>query len=296
MHSVNWPIIIAIYLFIAGMGVAAFYTGMMANLFSGGKYEKMAKYGSYIAVPSVIIGLMMLVIDLGRPLYFWHFILTLRPTSTMSLGTWFLTAFTISAGIYMLTWLAEEKFAKDLPILPMFAGKQGLRKVAGLVALPFSFLIAGYTGVLLAGTSAALWSSTPFFGLLFLISATSTGMAALLLVYVKTNGDAEVINRLAKADITVIIFEIVALVVLLGSLKVNAPDAASVILSGAYSLPFWVGIVLCGLLVPFGVELYELVTSKAHAAPKMTMPALAGCLVLVGGFLMRYVMLYAGQI
>ncbi|GAB4261972.1 MAG: polysulfide reductase NrfD [Thermincola ferriacetica] len=296
MHNVTWPIIIAVYLFIAGVGVASFYTGMLANLFSGGRYEKMAKYGSYIAVPSIIFGLLMLIADLGRPLFFWHFVLTFRPTSTMSLGTWLLTVFTITCGIYMLTWLAEEEFARSLPILPMFAGKMGLRKICGLIALPFSFGIAGYTGVLLASTSAALWNSTSYLGLLFLISATSTGMAALMLVYIWKEGDLDVIKKLAKADLIVIIFEVIVLIMLLASLKSNAPQAASVILSGSYAVFFWLGIVVVGLLLPFAVEIYELLTARGHVVPKLTIPALAGLSVLVGGFLMRYVILYAGQV
>lgn len=296
MHSVTWPAILAVYLFIAGMGVAAFYTGMLANLFSGGRYEKMAKYGSYIAVPSVITGLLMLVIDLGRPLYFWHFVTTLRPTSTMSIGTWCLTIFTISCGIYMLTWLSEEKFAKNMPIVALFADKVSLRKASGLIALPFSFLIAGYTGVLLAETSTALWSSTSFFGMLFLISATSTGMAALILVYALTGGESEAIKKLAKADMIVIILEIVALIVLIGSLKSNAPEAASIILSGTYALPFWLGIIAIGLVFPLVVELYEMAVSKSHQVSSLTIPKMAGFSVLVGGFVMRYVMLYAGQV
>ncbi len=296
MHSVTWPAIIAVYLFIAGMGVAAFYTGQLANLISGGKYEKMAKYGSYIAVPAIVFGLLMLISDLGRPLYFWHFVMGFRPTSTMSLGTWFLTVFTITAGIYMLTWLAEEEACKSLPIIPMFANKTGLRKLCGLVALPFSFLIAGYTGVLLASTSAKLWNSSPFLALLFVISATSTGMAALILVYIWRGNDLGAVKKLAKADLFVIVLEVVALIILLTSLKANAPEAVAVILNGSYAMLFWIGIIVCGLAGPLVVELYELFTAKNHTNPSLTIPAIAGLLVLLGGFLMRYVMLYAGQV
>lgn len=117
-----------------------------------------------------------------------------------------------------------------------------------------------------------------------------------MLVYVWKEGDSDVIKKLAKADLIVIIFEVIVLIMLLASLKSNAPQAASVILTGSYAMFFWLGMVVLGLLVPFAVEIYELFTARGHAALKMTMPTLAGLSVLVGGFLMRYVMLYAGQV
>jgi len=103
-------------------------------------------------------------------------------SSTMSVGVWLLSAFIVLGGLNALTWLAEEKFAGNSGLLASFKDKPGLRRITGLIGMPVALLTAGYTGVLLASTSSALWSSTPYLGLLFLVSATSTGIAALMLV------------------------------------------------------------------------------------------------------------------
>lgn len=300
MHEVTWPVIIAIYLFVAGDGVAAFYSGILAYSFGKEKYAKVAKIGAYLGVPLILFGLLMLIIDLGRPLSFWHFIIgdnflpIFRPSSTMSVGTWLLTVFVILGGLYMLTWLAEEKFANNWPFVRNFANKPGLRKKLGLATLPFALLIACYTGVLLAGTSIPLWNSTPYLGILFLMSATSTGLSCIILVLAINKADRSLIYQLSLADAVVDIMELIVFVLFMVRLSANAPEAALVLLKGDYSTLFWLGIVAFGLIVPLVIEIYELASKKGNVINTMV-PVMSAVLILIGGFLTRVVILYAGQ-
>jgi len=296
MHEVNWPALIAVYLFMAGVGAAAFYTGVLADIFSNGKYRRLAKYGAYIGVPLIVGGVLMLLFDLGKPMSFWRFLLNFNASSTMSIGVWLLSAFIVLGGLNALTWLAEEKFAGNSGILGAFKNKAGLRRFSGLVGMPVGLLTAGYTGVLLASTSSALWSSTSYLGLLFLISATSTGIAALMLVLAWRKEDFAVIQKLAKADAMVIVFEMIVFCLLLLALGSGAPEAAAVILKGSFSVVFWLGIVACGLVIPLIVEIYNMFSVKLHTGNDFTVPVVASVLILVGGFLLRYVFLFAGQV
>lgn len=300
MHEFTWPIIIAMYLFVAGDGVAAFYTGILANSYGKGKYERAAKIGAYIGVPLIIFGLLLLILDLGQPLRFWHFIIgknflpIFRSSSTMSVGTWLLTAFTVLGGLYALTWLAEEKFARGWRILQPFANKPGLRKKLGLATLPFAFLTACYTGVLLASTAISLWSSTPYLGLLFLMSATSAGMSSIILVLAFTKSDRDLIYQLSKADAIVDIMELIVFILLMVKLSSAAPEAAALLMKGDYSLLFWLGVVAFGLVFPLAIELYELASARKNVV-NTTLPVMSAVLILVGSFLTRVVILYAGQ-
>ena len=300
MHETTWPIIIAIYLFVAGDGVAAFYSGILANTFGKGQYQRVAKIGAYIGVPLVIFGLLMLIIDLGRPLSFWHFVIgknflpIFRPSSIMSLGTWLLVGFTILGGLYALTWLAEENFAKDWRFLKFFANKPELRKKLGFAALPFALLIACYTGILLASTSAPLWNSTPYLGLLFLMSATSAGMSTIILTLAAMKAERCLIYKLSRADAIVDIMELVVFVIMMVKLSRTAPEAAALLLHGEYSTLFWLGIVAFGLVLPLVIEVYELTSEKKHVINTIV-PVLSAILILIGGFLTRVVILYAGQ-
>jgi len=300
MHEIAWPVIIAIYLFVAGDGVAAFYTGILANTFSKGKYERIAKIGAYIGVPLIIMGLLLLIIDLGRPLSFWHFVLgenflpLFRLSSTMSLGTWLLTAFTIFGGGYALTWLAEEDFTRGWPVLKYFSSRPGLRKTLGYLALPFAVLIACYTGVLLASTAAPMWNGTPYLGLLFLLSATSAGLSSIILILAATKSDRSLIYTFSKADAIVDILELIVFVMLMIRLSSSAPESAALLLNGEFSTLFWLGIVAFGLVVPLVMEIYELASSKKNVI-NTVVPVLSAVLILVGSFLTRVVILYAGQ-
>lgn len=300
MHEVTWPVIIVIYLFVAGDGVAAFYSGVMAYSFGKEKYAKVAKIGAYLGVPLILVGLLMLIADLGRPLRFWHFIIgdnflpIFRLSSTMSLGTWLLTAFVILGGLYALTWLAEEKFTKDWPCLRHLANKPALRKKLGFATLPFAFLIACYTGILLASTSIPLWNSTPYLGLLFLMSATSTGLSCIILVLAANKAEGSLIYRLSMADAIVDIMELIVFVLFMVRLSSVAPEEAAMLLKGEYSTLFWLGIVCMGLVVPLVLEIYELISKKIDLI-NTKIPVISAVLILVGGFLTRFVILYAGQ-
>jgi formate-dependent nitrite reductase membrane component NrfD len=79
----------------------------------------------------------------------------------------------------------------------------------------------------------------------------------------------------------------------------SARRALDLILGGPLTATFWVGVVLLGLLVPLVGE----VTAIAVAAGRRrdvhiprSVEAVLAVLVLVGGFLLRYVFVRAGQL
>ncbi len=301
MHNhVVWPMAIVIYLFLAGIAGGAFYSGALAEFYSGGKYRRLSKWGTYLSLPLILIGVLMLIFDLGRSPYFWHIILKDNFTplvvwsSTMSVGTWFLTIFGALSFIILLFWLSEEEKTKDWPIINRFKGKDSVRKFLTFINMIVGMLVAAYTGILLASTSVPMWHATPFLGLLFACSATSTGLAALMLCHKAANDpDEEMLHLLGKADMDVIFLELAAFALLLLGLGAFAPEAGlKALITGPYGIAFWVGIIICGLILPLAVEIY------VNKFPTLTvgLTTLAAVLVLVGGFLVRYVIIYAGQI
>jgi len=104
------------------------------------------------------------------------------------------------------------------------------------------------------------------------------------------------IQKLARADAIVIVFEMIVLFILMAALGSGAPEALAVLLKGSYSMLFWLGIVVCGLVIPLIVELYNMFSQKLHTGNDFTVPVVASLLILVGGFILRYVILYAGQV
>jgi formate-dependent nitrite reductase membrane component NrfD len=144
-----------------------------------------------------------------------------------------------------------------------------------------------YTGVLLSATVARpLWSSGAL-GFLFLASGSSTGVAALML----GERDHETLALLARADIGLIALEVVVIALWLIGLSTQGPlyrEAAALVLSGPWA-PALVGMVIFGgLLVPAALEALAL---RGRALHSRLVPAL----VLAGGLLLRFVIVYAGQ-
>lgn len=301
IREMAWGFPVALYLFVGGMCAAAFYVGVFADIFSKGKLRDLARLGSYCVLVPIVIGLLMLVVDLGHPFRFWHLIfqvypemrVVFEPSAVMSWGVWVLIIFTCICGVaYPLFWLAEEPFAKKLPILPLFAGKEKIRKLLGIMGLPFSLGVAAYTGVLLAASSVPVWSSTPLLPALFIVSATSTGMAAIMVMMVLTkHNDHEAMAKLERGDNTLIFIEIAVVIALLLAVLFAAPSVETLknLLIGSYAVFFWVGFIITGLLLPMMIQRFGFKQRNAGTGLALA----SSLLVLFGGFFLRYIMLMA---
>lgn len=239
----------------------------------------------------------MLLLDLGQPLRFWHLVfqsgplntgLIFRSSSVMSLGVWILTGFSLLCGVaYPLMWLAEDRK------IPGLGGREGLRRLIGIFGLPFAFLVAAYTGVLLAVTSMPVWADTPLLPALFVVSATSTGFAAIMLALIFfRREESEALARLEKGDSLLIKLEMGIVAVLL-ALLLFSPSAAGPVknlIVGDYAVFFWVGFVFPGLLLPFFIQRH---TQQYHGRVLKHLVVASALLVLFGGFFLRYVILLA---
>lgn len=103
MEHYNWGIPVAIDLFAAALGAAIFMVAVVADLAGGRKYRRISITGALIAPWPAILGVLLLVVDLGKPWRFWEMILRrshetlgveslmFKIGSTMSIGTWLLT-------------------------------------------------------------------------------------------------------------------------------------------------------------------------------------------------------------
>ncbi len=147
-----------------------------------------------------------------------------------------------------------------------------------------AFFIASYTGVLLSVTNRPIWADTPLLGLLFLISAASTSAALLLLL-------SRIRGRVAPASIAwlkwldswALILELVVLIAVVISLG----SVAGVWMS-AWGVLLLVGVVLVGIALPL------LLHWRSHLLGNLTTPA-AALLVLVGGFILRSVIILSSE-
>ena len=159
-----------------------------------------------------------------------------------------------------------------------------LRRRISLVGMLFGFFLAGYTGILLSNSAMPFWGDSRLMGALFLASGGSTGMAAVALIMFLTGRSAgEAWHKIEVADRYSMLVEMLVLALFLGLLGA----AAQPITTGHFARLFWGGLVGAGLIVPLLLNLFG---SRVRA-----LGLVSAVLVLVGGFILRYVVVMSIQ-
>ncbi len=309
-----WGMPVILYLFLAGVGSGALTVSASIYLRGGqmarGIHVETARYGAYLAPLPIILGCLFLILELGTfqtgHWFRWLNLYKVINLSPMSIGTWLLTVTIAVSLVYAYTFIRNAPGLLD-------EQRYALRRTLSWAAVPLGIGTAVYTGILLGAMPSRPFWNSPILALLFLVSALSTGIAGMLLLRAifhtasaEARNDEQVTETaylLTASDMMLIGFElmIVFLFIMYAQLTVgDVREAFSVILAGGSLMPmFWVGFVLIGLIVPALVELYyvvpRLLYHRRFAYPKLV--EIGVCLVvLFGGFMLRYVVVIAGQI
>jgi formate-dependent nitrite reductase membrane component NrfD len=268
LKAPGWEMSIVWYFFLGGIAGGAYFTAAIADNFGSPRDRGVARVGYLLSVPLVALCGLLLIVDLGVPSRFLNMLRVLKFWDPMSIGAWAVGvfgAFTFVSTV--LSFTTSEALAS-------------FRRKLGLVGMLFGFFLASYTGVLLSNSALPFWSDSRLMGALFLASGGSTGMAAVALIMFLT-GDAagEGWHKVEKADRYSMIIELVVLAIFLALLG----SAARPLMSGQYAPLFWGGLVGLGLIVPL---VLNFVGHRARA-----LGVVSAVLVLVGGFVLRYVVL-----
>ena len=305
LKSADWPLLIDIYFFLGGIAGGAFVIATIAHLLGPERYQSVVRIGYYVAILAVIPAPILLIADLGLPARFLHMLMVskpsaeigmnaltfgpfhLKPGSPMSAGAWALLAFSGCAFLAALDVLLEHRGGRGFP---------GLRTVVGLVGSIFGFFLAAYPGVLLGATARPLFVDGHWLGALFLAVGASTGGAAIALILAVFGGDRrDALAPIMRAVVAALVVQAVALALFIVTVKmsgsVGISRALTPLLSGQYSLTFWLGAVMVGLVVPLA---FGFTGGLRRASAGLA--ALVAILVLVGGFVIKYVLIAAGQV
>jgi len=260
-----WTWYIVWYFFVGGVAAGAYVMAAFADLFGRDADRPVARLGYALALPLVVVCPILLSLDLGMPGRTLNMFRLFSWGSPMSVGSWALVGFGLASLLSLIFVL------RDRP------GDRRIRQVLAVPGGILGFFIASYTGVLLGATNRPIWGGNNWIGPLFLVSAASTGVAALVLFLARSRLPAFRRVHLLAAGL-----EALLLVLFLQSLGAGA----MVFLNGSFAPLFWGGVVVAGLALPFGLALL----GRARAVE-----AVAAILVLVGGFALRYLVLASGQ-
>src|SRR5216110_2443144 len=283
----HWTWFIIPYFFVGGLAGGAYFLAAVLDWFGRPEDRPVVRTGYDIAAVGAILSGLLLTIDLGRPLRFWHMLfqsenfpaLMFKGWSPISFGAWAILLFGLFSVLSALGARAEDG-RLQMPALRAVGGvvKGGVAKLVGGVGGLLGLFIAGYTGILLSVTNRPIWADGPWLGALFLASGVSTGAAALILLAARRGATEQSLARLSAFDTKALVVELLLLVLFVVSL-----GAVNKVWLGFWGLVLLVGVVGFGILAPL----------RMHAQRR----SLAGAarLVLLGGFLLRLVTIFASE-
>jgi formate-dependent nitrite reductase membrane component NrfD len=303
-HEWQWQV--AVYLYLAGIGSGSMAVGILMDwmgLIPDG-LRPFVLWGPIF----VAVGAVFLVLKLGVKRRFLNTILN-------PMSSW------LSRGFYILSiCIIDGMIILVLAILPYlepylhftFNVWPWLQTALDIIGFIFALGTAVYTGILIMSVKYVPFWDTWLLPSLFTVSALSTGAMAVML---STTGfnlatatglpdwlanvltaaqqfPEELAGTLTVIEQVLIIVEIIVVgLYLFTRYRVGEYGMFSVklLLSGRLKYFFWAGIVVCGFFIPMVVEgIY----SRFH--DQYFLLFTAGGFMLLGGFFIRYVTVYAG--
>jgi molybdopterin-containing oxidoreductase family membrane subunit len=284
-NQVVWglPHVFAIFLIVAASG--ALNVASIGSVFGGPLYKPLGRYSGLLAIALLVGGLMILVLDLGRPDRLIVAMTTYNFKSIFAWNIYLYTGFIVIVGAYLWSMMEyrARKVTRPIGFLAFF-WRIALTTGTGSI---FGFLVAreAYDAAIMAP--------------MFIIMSFAYGLAFFILTLMsafiwgdRTLGElrlAKLKNLLGVFVGSVFFFTLVYHLTNLYITQHHGVERFILLDGGIYTAMFWIGQILIGTLIPV-VLLY----APAFASSRNAI-ALASFLVLVGGFAQLYVIVIGGQ-
>jgi len=284
-NQVVWgtPHVFAIFLIVAASG--ALNVASIGSVFGKPLYKPLGRLSGLLAVALLVGGLVILVLDLGRP---DRLIVAMTHYNFKSIFAWniFLyVGFMLIVAVYL--WLQMERRMNRYA------------KAAGFVAFIWRLVLTTGTGSIFGFLVARQAYDAAIMAPLFVAMSFSFGLAVYILVMLaacsgsgREVGDA-VMRRLSILlgifVAAVLYFTVVQHLAALYATEHHGVERFILVDGGLYTLLFWAGQIVLGGLLPMA-----LVFRRPTAALKRN-AILASALVILGGFAQIYVIVIGGQ-
>lgn len=284
-NQVVWglPHIFAIFLIVAASG--ALNVASIGSVFGGPMYKPLGRYSGLLAVSLLAGGLIVLLLDLGRP---DRLIIAITHYNFKSIFAWNIilySGFFAIVGVYLWTMIDRtvNKYNRQVGFAAFF-WRLALTTGTGSI---FGFLVAreAYDAAIMAP--------------MFIIMSFSFGLAFFIITLLaaywwgeRELGDlrlARLKNLLGVFVGAVLFFALVYHLTNLYITQHHGVESFILVSGGIYTLMFWVGQVLIGGIVPLFLIYAPPFEKSRHAL------VTASVLVLVGGFFQMYVIVIGGQ-
>jgi formate-dependent nitrite reductase membrane component NrfD len=299
--QMNWGWLVALYLFLGGLGAGAFCTVAPISLVTGERFKSTVRFGAWVSTGAIALGALVLLLDVGKPLraliLFRSFV---NFNSWMTIGAWLLFGAILLNGLYALLWTDGALAWLGRLWKPLEEKRSTWRIILAIIGIPLGLGVAGYTGMLVEVLQFRPFWNTWLLPVLFTASALSTGgvlVVAYLILRERAQGAERLVKTIGLFHIALILIEGTIWVTYLRTMLSGSPDAAraaQVLVSGALSPIFWIVVIGLGLALPFLVHLNQLTRLVKHGTPALIIHLAGICSVLIAGLALRFVVLSAG--
>ena len=284
-NSVVWgtPHVFAVFLIIAASG--ALNIASIGSVFDKKAYKPLARLSGLLAVALLIGGLLVLVLDLGRP---DRLLVAMTTYNFRSIFAWNIFLYSGFAAIVIgYLWTMAERKGNHL------------QKPVGTFAFLWRLALTTGTGSIFGFLVGREAYDTAILAPMFVVMSFAYGLAVYILVlFYAFDSDGRPIgpamlkrlkNLLALFVASVLYFTLVYHLTKLYGAKNADIESFLLISGGIYSAMFWVGWILIGGLLPLGI-LYHPVLSQQR-----DWISTAAALVIAGGLAAMYVIIVGSQ-
>ncbi|MCL6556049.1 MAG: polysulfide reductase NrfD [Burkholderiales bacterium] len=284
-NQIVWgmPHVFAVFLIVAASG--ALNAASIASVFGKSAYKPLARLSGLVAVALLAGGLMVLMLDLGRPdrvivaATYYNF------KSVFAWNVFLYTGFFTFVALYLWTMMDNSVAAYG--------------KYAGFAAFIWRLILTTGTGSIFGFLVAREAYSSALLAPMFIIFSFSYGMAVYLLILIaayawtgRPLGDA-ILHRLGRLlgwfVAAALYFVVVFHMTNLYFTKYHGVERFILVEGGIYTQMFWIGQVLLGSVVPMLI----LFNGKLRASRGLLVTACL--LVVLGGLAQMYVTIIGGQ-
>lgn len=292
-HEWGWQVVAD--LFLAGTGAGSLVFALLMD-WMGYITEEVRPFVMWGPL-MVAAGAMFLVLKLGVKQRFLNTIIN-PMSSWLSRGFYILSGCIVSGGLLLVASLIPV-FGIDTWLGIDMADFSWIITTLNIVCFIFAIGSALYTGILILSVKyVPLWY-TPLLPVLFTVSALASGSMIVILstqvydlIFQEAGFSAAMIDLLVYVQLVLVVLEAAALVIFLRSrYKVNDFGKYSVqlMLYGKLKNIFRAGVVLCGFILPLILEIFYLAFRDVYV-----LLIVAGLLMLLGRFALRWVLIYSG--
>lgn len=320
--GVPWGILISTYLFFVLPASGLCLISSLGHIFGMKGLKSISKRAVFVAIVLMLAGFLVIASELERP---WLMALFLLLTPNPSSAMWWMGTL---YGLYLMTLIIEFFFLcrvevmhrlqitpNSVPLLYRFLAAGAMRptedalqrskKIArlfGIVSIILAIAALSTLGAVFGLIAArTLWSGA-FTPVYFVSSALLAGDAVLILIIVLTYRASskeipqkmkEVVIKLGRLlGLFLAIFTLFTIWNLLTAQYGRMSwefESVMVLINGPLRVPFWVGEILLGLVVPASILVY----TRAQKVWGVTVASLS---IIISTFVARYDLVVAGQL